>query len=86
VTTPTTTADPLGGVTTTSYEPGGQPAAVTSWAGTTNDSYDVNGDLSGTTYSNTASGYTTPHSVTTTFNQDGSRNQVSDGAGTTTYG
>ena len=84
-TRPDTSADPSGEVTATSYLPGGLTGAVTTPAGTTTTGYDVAGDATSRTYSETASGYSTPADVTTTYNQDGSRHTMTDGTGTTTY-
>ena len=85
-TTPDTTADPSGETTTYTYYPGGAADTTTTPAGTTTDSYDGLGDLTGKTYSNTASGYSTSADVSYTYYPDGSRESMTDGTGTTTYG
>jgi RHS repeat-associated protein len=84
-TSPPGQADPNGLVTTSTYEPGGATATTTTPAGTTTDGYDAQGDVTSTTYSNTASGYAAPANVTDVYNQDGSRASMTDGTGTTAY-
>ncbi len=78
-------ADPSGETTTTTYYPGGKPDVVTTLAGSTTDTYDANGGLTSTTYSGTASGYSTPPNVSNTYNVDGTKATMTDGTGTTTY-
>ena len=85
-TTPDTAADPSGGTTTYTYYPGGAADTTTTPAGTTTDSYDGLGDLTAKTYSNTASGYSTPADVSYSYYPSGSRESMTDGTGTTTYG
>ena len=58
---------------------------MTTPAGTTTDSYDANLDLTGVSYSNTASGYSTPTNQSYTYFVDGSRHTMVDASGTTTY-
>ena len=84
--TPATAADPQGELTTMSYDPGGLAATTSTPAGTSTDAYDAAGDLTSTSYSNTASGYATPANVAYTYNADRTRATMSDGTGTTTYG
>ena len=84
-TTPVTTADPSGEVTTTTYEPGGSTLTSTTPAGTTTDAYDAAGDPTSMSDSNTGSGYGVPSTVSYTFNSDGTRHTMTDGTGTTTY-
>ena len=74
-----------GVVTTTTYEPSGSAETTTTPAGTTTDGYDVSGDLTSTSYSATAVGYSSPANVTYTYNTDGTRHTMTDGTGTTTY-
>lgn len=85
-TTPATSADPSGETTTYTYYPGDSAAATTTPSGTATDSYDANADLTGVTYSNTASGYATPANLTYGYYQDGTRKTMTDGTGTTSYG
>ena len=85
-TTPDTAADPSGETTTYTYYPGGAADTTTTPAGTTTDSYDGLGDLTAKTYSNTASGYSTPADVSYSYYPSGSRESMTDGTGTTTYG
>jgi len=84
-TTPATTADPSGEVTTYTYFPGDQVDATTNPAGTATDTYDANGDLTATNYGGTASGYTTPTNLSYSYNVDGTKHTVTDATGTTTY-
>ena len=84
-TRPDTAANPDGETTTTSYEPGGSTASVTTPAGTMTTDYDPSGDVTSKSYSDTASGYTTPADVSYTYFQNGSRHTMTDGTGTTTY-
>ena len=84
-TTPDTSADPSGETTTTTYGPGGATDQTTNPAGVTSYTYDANGDVTATDYSDTAGGYGATPNVTTTYNPDGSRQQMTDGTGTTTY-
>jgi YD repeat-containing protein len=86
VTTPATTADPSGELTTDTYFPGDQSDVTTNPAGTSTDAYDASGDLTSVTYSGTASGYSTPTNLAYTYNVDTSRHSMTDGTGTTTYG
>src|SRR5580700_5239679 len=84
--TPVTSADPTGELTTTTYYPGDATDVTTTTAvGTSTDAYDANGDLTSTTYSGTATGYSTPHNLTETYNPDGTRATTTDVTGTTTY-
>jgi RHS repeat-associated protein len=80
-----TAANVWGDLNTFTYDPGGQTATTTNMAGTATDSVDANGDTTGVTYSNTASGYSTPANVSYTFNVDGTRHTMTDATGTTTY-
>jgi len=84
-TTPPTTADPGGETTFTTYYPGDKPDITATAAGFSTDTYDANGDLTSTTYSGTASGYSTPPNVSNTYNVDGTKATMIDGTGTTTY-
>jgi RHS repeat-associated protein len=84
-TTPATSADPSGETTTYTYFPGDTAETTTTPAGTTADAYDADLDLTGSTYSDTASGYATPANVSYTYNVDGSRLTMVDASGTTTY-
>ena len=72
-TTPATSADPSGDTTYTTHYPGDQVDVTTTPAGSQTAVYDAKGDQTSTTYSSTASGYTTPHNVTETYNPDGTR-------------
>ena len=85
VTTPATTADPSGEISTYTYLPGETAHVTTTPSGTTTDSYDANLDLTGVAYSATATGYTTPANQTYTYFADGSRHTMVDASGTTTY-
>jgi RHS repeat-associated protein len=85
-TTPNTTADPSGETATHTYYPGGAADTTTTPAGMTTDSYDSLGDLTAETYSDTATGYSTPADVSYSYYVDGSRASMTDGTGTTTYG
>jgi RHS repeat-associated protein len=76
---------PSGATTTYTYYPGGASDTTNSPAGTTTDSYDALGDLTAETYSNTASGYSTPPNLSYAYYLDGSRETMTDGTGTTTY-
>ena len=73
-------------VTTYTYYPGDLVDTKTTPAGTTTDVYDASSNLTSTSYSQTAPGYSTP--ATTTYSYDGDNSVVSmtDGTGTTTYG
>jgi RHS repeat-associated protein len=82
---PDTTSDPSGEKTYTTYFPGGATDTVSTPAGVTTSGYDADGDLLSTTYSGTASGYSTPANVSYTYYPDGSRKTMTDGTGTTTY-
>ena len=84
-TTPDTSADSAGETTTIAYFPGGLPETTNTPAGTTTDTYDANGDVTTTDYSDTASGYSATPDVSTSYNQDGTRQEVTDGSGTTDY-
>jgi len=84
-TTPDTTADPSGETTTNTYYPGDLADTTATPAGTTTDTYDAQLDLTGTSYSHTASGYATPTNISYTYFPDGTRNTMTDGTGTTTY-
>lgn len=84
-TSPVTTSDPDGETTTFAYYPGGTQETATTPAGTSTYDYDPAGDLLSTTYSGTASAYTTPAVVAYTYNVDGSRSTMSDATGITTY-
>ncbi len=84
--TPDTAADPTGEVTYTTYRPGGALEATTTPAGVATDAYDANGDLTSTTYSDAASGYTVPSNLAYTYNVDGTRATMTDNTGVTTYG
>jgi len=84
-TTPVTTADPSGETTTTTYYSGGKIDVTTTPAGLSTDTYDANGDLTSTTYSGTASGYSTAPNVIYTYNADGTKATMTDGTGTTSY-
>jgi RHS repeat-associated protein len=85
-TTPATSADPSGEVTTYTNAPGGQTLTKTTPAGTATDTYDAAGDLLSTTYSGVASGYVTPTTTSETYNVDGTMSTMADATGTTTYG
>lgn len=85
-TTPATSADPTGELTTYTYEPGGATLSTTNPAGTATDGYDAAGDLTSSAYSGVASGYGTPTTVSKTYNSDQSVDTMSDASGTTTYG
>ena len=84
-TTPATSADPSGETTTYTYYPGDETDLTTTPAGKTTDTYDALLDLTAVTYSNTASGYSTPTNVSYTYYTDGSRDTMTDATGTTTY-
>jgi RHS repeat-associated protein len=87
-TTPATSADPSGEVTTTTYEPGGATLTVSTLAtptGNATDAYDAAGDLTSTTYSGVATGYVTPATVSRTYNADATVHTMTDASGTTTY-
>jgi len=85
-TLPQTAADPAGRTTTTTELPDGQPDVTTTSGGTSTDTYDVMGDVVATNYGSTASGYSLPTNVATTYNQNGTRATMADVTGTTTYG
>ncbi len=84
-TTPDTSADPSGEVTSYTYYPGGQTDTTTTPAGVTTDVYDASGDLHTATYSSTGTGYSVPTNDTYTYNTDGTLHTMADGTGTTTY-
>jgi RHS repeat-associated protein len=84
-TTPPSTAEPSGETTTYTYYPGDMRDIETTPAGETQDTYDGLGDLTAVTYPTTASGYSTPPNVATTYSPDGSKKTMTDGTGTTTY-
>jgi len=71
--------------TTTTYYSGGKIDVTTTPAGLSTDTYDANGDLTSTTYSGTASGYSTAPNVIYTYNADGTKATMTDGTGTTSY-
>jgi len=85
-TTPATSADPNGQLSTSTYFPGGAANVATSPAGTSTAAYDPAGDPTSVSYSNTASGYSTPANLSYTYNADRSRHTMVDATGTTTYG
>jgi RHS repeat-associated protein len=85
-TTPATSADPSGETTTHTYFPGGATDTIANPAGTANKAYDAQGDLLSTAYSDVASGYATPPTVSDAFNVDGTVHTMTDAADTTTYG
>jgi RHS repeat-associated protein len=82
---PDTTADPSGELTTYTYYPGGQQKVETTPAGVTTDGYDANLDLTSSTYSGIASGYSSTPNGTSTYYPDGSQETMTDGSGTTSY-
>ncbi len=92
-TTPPTSSDPNGELTTYTYLPGDKASLTTTPAGTTQDVYDAAGNFISHTYSNTASGYLPPtpiinssgSTVTYSYFADGSRASMTDATGTTTY-
>jgi RHS repeat-associated protein len=79
---PNTTAQ-----TPTAYTYDGVGNVLTKSDGSGTATYAYNGDnqVTGITYSSTASGYTQPHVVTYQYDLDGNRSQMVDGTGTTTY-
>jgi RHS repeat-associated protein len=85
-TTPATSADPSGEVTSYTYYPGDLADTTTTPAGATTDGYDALGDLTSVDYSATASSYTTPADLSFTYNVDGTPHTMADATGTTTYG
>jgi RHS repeat-associated protein len=85
-TTPVTSADPSGEITTYTYFPGGASDTVTPPAATVTDAYNAMGGLLSTTYSGVSSGYTTPTTTSDTYNVDGTVHSMTDASGTTTYG
>ena len=85
-TTPATTADPSGELTTTTYFPGDLVETTSNPAATTTDAYDVAGDLTSVTSSGVAAGYGIPANVSYSYNSDGTRHAMTDDTGTTTYG
>ncbi len=84
-TTPATSADPSGEVSTYTYYPGDEADTTTTPAGVTTDGYDAMGDLTSVGYGGTASGYASPADVSYTYNSDGTRETMTDATGTTTY-
>ena len=85
-TTPATSADPSGELTTTTYFPGTVIDATTNPAETATNAYDAMGELTSVTHSGNASGYSTPANLAYSFNSDGTRHTMTDASGTTTYG
>jgi RHS repeat-associated protein len=71
--------------TTYTYDLVGNELTMTNGSGKTTNTYDADNELKTVAYSNTQSGYTTPHGVTYTYDADGNRTQMVDGTGTTTY-
>jgi RHS repeat-associated protein len=84
----TTQPSPGGGVagqlTTHTYLPGGATNVTTTASGSTTDSYDQAGNLTGEANSPSA-GYTQTPNVTYSYWPDGSKESMTDGNGTTTY-
>ena len=72
--------------TTYTYDGVGNVVTKTDGSGTATYGYNADNQVTGITYSNTASGYTAPSAVTYGYDDDGNRNQMTDGTGTTTYG
>ena len=72
-------------VTTYTYYPGDLVDTKTTPAGTATDVYDASSNLTSTSYSNTAPGYTTPATTTYTYDAGNSVLTMTDGTGTTTY-
>ena len=85
VTTPATSADPSGMLTSYSYLPGGLTSTTTTPASTATSAYDAAGNLTSVSYSNVAAGYTTPANLSYSYNVDGTRHTTTDATGTTTY-
>ncbi len=79
---PNTTAETP---TTYTYDGVGNVLSMTNGSGTTSNTYDADNQITGVSYSNTASGITTPRSVSYTYDADGERTKMVDGTGTTTY-
>lgn len=77
---PTAETDPLGRTRSYGYNPDGQLTTVTTTRGTTTRTYDALGRLIGIDYSDT-----TPD-VAYTYDADGYRATMTDGAGAQTYG
>jgi RHS repeat-associated protein len=74
----TTTQTP----TTYTYDGVGNILTTTDGSGTTTDTYDADNRLMYVAYSNTQTGYVTPHAVTYSYDADGNRTQMTDGTGT----
>ena len=72
--------------TTYTYDGVGNVLTKTDGSGTATNSYNGDNQVTGITYSGTASGYTAPARVTYRYDADGNRTQMTDGTGTTTYG
>ena len=84
-TTPATSADPLGEVTTYAYGPDGQALNKVTPSGTDTFGYDAAGDVLRSTWSGVGSGYATPATVTDTYNTDATVHTQADATGTTTF-
>jgi len=84
-TTPVTSADSSGELTTYTYYPGGSPNVTTTPSGTTTDVYDPMGDETNVFYANAASAYVAAPNVSYTYNADGSRATMTDATGVTNY-
>lgn len=82
---PSTGFDSWGVLTSYTYDPGGQNATTSNWAGSTTNGVGANGELTSVTYSNAAAGYASPGNVAYTYNQDDTRHTMTDTSGTTTY-
>jgi RHS repeat-associated protein len=83
--TPSTSVDPSGALTSTTYLPGDSIAVTTTLAGSTIAAYDSNGDKTASMNVSPTTGFGPAPSVTTSYNQDGSRSQMIDGNGSTAY-
>ena len=84
-TTPVTSADSSGELTTYTYFPGGSPNVTTTPAGTTTDVFDPMGDKTNVYYANAASAYAATPDVGYTYDADGSRATMTDATGVTNY-
>lgn len=84
VTSPPSSADPSGEVSTTSYFPGDETDVTTTPGGTTTDSYNHAGDVTSVAYG-ASSGYGAVTRQTFTYFPDGTTETMTDATGTTSY-